>query len=372
MKTDMAKLEDQTFDESDSFSAPPPDIIAYNELRSCADLFRMYQENILEIRPDFQREVVWQPRAQTKFIDSLVKQLPIPSMCFSLDYRTQKWQVIDGLQRMWTIVRFLGGENWRLSRMPDVDPVLSGRTASDFLESKSQPDSNLRQYYLRVENTSLPITVIRCDSSKPEHIEYLFTIFHRLNTGAVTLNNQEIRNCIFSGSFNDFLRERDSDERWDVIKQNSQISSRRYRGQELILRFLAFREHYQDYSGGLAAFLNKYMMEHREDDEDVLDEKRQIFDRTLLIVGDSIFAEKPSGRIAIAIVEAVLVGVSANLCALEKLQPHTILEMYDKLLAAVEFSESRLSEGLSRPERVHERFSAAVEIFSGNRSDCYN
>ena len=58
-----------------------------------------------------------------------------------------------------------------------------------------------------MENLSLPITVLRCDYQKKNHAEYMFTIFHRLNTGGTKLNNQEIRNCIYSGSFNDFLKE---------------------------------------------------------------------------------------------------------------------------------------------------------------------
>ena len=99
--SDLQELERQTFEEIDGFSVPPADLIAYNELRSCADLYRMYRERQLEISPEFQREIVWSTPVQTRFIDSLVKQLPIPTMCFSLDYKTQKWQVIDGLQRMW-------------------------------------------------------------------------------------------------------------------------------------------------------------------------------------------------------------------------------------------------------------------------------
>ena len=79
---DIKEIEGQTFFESDSVEVPPSDIVAYNELRSCADLFRMYREGILEIQPEFQRQIVWNNFAQTRFIDSLVKQLPIPSMCF--------------------------------------------------------------------------------------------------------------------------------------------------------------------------------------------------------------------------------------------------------------------------------------------------
>ena len=83
--SELEQLENETFEEDDSTEIPPADIVAYNELRSCADLFRMYKDGILEIRPIFQREIVWTAPAQTRFIDSLVKQLPIPSMCFSLD-----------------------------------------------------------------------------------------------------------------------------------------------------------------------------------------------------------------------------------------------------------------------------------------------
>ena len=102
----LKDLEEKTYLEDDSPEIPPSDIVAYNELRSCADLHRMKTEGILDIQPEFQREIVWDKPAQTRFIDSLIKQLPIPSMCFSLDFKAQKWQVIDGLQRMSTICEF--------------------------------------------------------------------------------------------------------------------------------------------------------------------------------------------------------------------------------------------------------------------------
>jgi uncharacterized protein with ParB-like and HNH nuclease domain len=55
----------------------------------------MHQQGILEIQPDFQRDIVWQGPDQTRFIDSLIKSLPIPSMCFALDHKAQRWIVID-------------------------------------------------------------------------------------------------------------------------------------------------------------------------------------------------------------------------------------------------------------------------------------
>ena len=210
-KDAIGELESQTFYEDDSPEVPPPDIIAYNELRSCADLFRLYRQSMLEIHPEFQREVVWKGPAQTRFLDSLIKQLPIPSMCFSLDFKVQKWQVIDGLQRMATIIKFLSGEQWTLSKLEDIDPRISGQSTSKFIDENNK---ELHDLYTRVENLTLPITVLRCDYSKKSHTNYLFTIFHRLNSGGMKLNNQEIRNCIYSGPFNNLLKELNNDPTW--------------------------------------------------------------------------------------------------------------------------------------------------------------
>lgn len=191
----LAKLEERALCENDSDEVPPKDIVAYNELRSCADLYRMHEQGILQIQPEFQRDIVWRGADQTRFVDSLIKQLPIPSMCFALDHKAQKWMVIDGLQRISTIVRFLDGGDWKLSKLADIEPEISGTSVAAIKTS----DTTLHHYYTRVENLSIPVTVLRCDFEKQAHMEYLFTIFHRLNTGGMKLNNQEIRNCIYGG-----------------------------------------------------------------------------------------------------------------------------------------------------------------------------
>ncbi len=196
----IKKIEDGLGSEDNSNEVPPSDIVAFNELRSCADLLRLHQSKQLDIQPDFQRDVVWSKPDQTRFIDSLTKQLPIPSMCISLDYKTEKRLVIDGLQRMSSIINFLSSDDWRLSELEDIDERLSGKTV---LAIKTEN----KELFDRVQNVMIPVTVIRCDYSKVTHNEYLFTIFHRLNTGAVKLNNQEIRNAIYQGNFNHLLKE---------------------------------------------------------------------------------------------------------------------------------------------------------------------
>lgn len=364
MKTkvsEVEQLEDETFNEDDSAEIPPQDIVAYNELRSCADLFRMYKDGILEIRPEFQREIVWKDPAQTRFIDSLVKQLPIPSMCFSMDFKSQKWQVIDGLQRMASIIRFLKGSGWTLSKLEDIDPKLSGTPVSIFVDSNSE----LHSYYTRVENLTLPITVLRCDYSKKSHSNYIFTIFHRLNSGGIRLNNQEIRNCIFGGPFNKFLKTLDANPTWMKINKMEKSGGYRYTKQELILRFFAFHDNYETYRGRLAKFLNGYMAKYRCPSDAFISEKKTLFNHTVDIVYRSVFAGRIPPRLSISILEATLVGVSFNLSYLESQPEANVKALYNRLKNDDEFSEKRLREGLAGQKKVIGRMSTAQRIFSG-------
>ena len=289
----LAELEQQSYEEDDSLEVPPPDIIAYNESRSCADLYRMYKQGVLNIQPEFQREIVWKGPAQTRFLDSLIKQLPIPSLCFSMDFKAGKWQVIDGLQRMASIIRFLGGDpTWTLSRLDDIDPDLGGKPAKEFLN----PESPLNIYYKRVENLTLPITVLRCDYSKKHHTRYLFTIFHRLNTGAMKLNNQEIRNCIYSRPFNELLKELNKDPNWMRLNRMKKDSGYRFTKQELILRIFAFHDSYETYGGRLARFLNDYMDENKAITPADVQIKRALFTRTVAAVYQKVYGGATPGK----------------------------------------------------------------------------
>jgi hypothetical protein len=358
----LEELEERTFYEDDTPELPPSDIVAYNELRSCADLHRMYTQGILEIQPEFEREVVWKRPDKTRFIDSLVKQLPIPSMCFSLDYKTQRWQVIDGLQRMSSIIEFLSGELGKLSKLDDIDPKLAGQSVRKLMDESS----DLHHFFTRVENLTLPITVLRCDYSKIGHMDYLFKIFHRLNTGGMKLNNQEIRNCIYSGSFNRLLKELDQNHKWRKINRMKPEISYRFTKQELILRLFAFHDSYKNYTGRLARFLNDYMRENKDIDDIAIHKKKRLFERTVDIVYRKVFRGRTPPKTSIALLEGLLVGVSFNLSYLESQSPAKVRALYDKLPRHEEFTEQKLSEGLAGKLRVKGRIRAAKGIFSGS------
>lgn len=356
---EIEEAEKKLFDQDDFHQLPPDDLIAYNELRSCADLYRMYKQGILDIQPEFQREEVWRQTDQTRFIDSLIKQLPIPSMCFSVDYKTQKWQVIDGLQRMSAIIRFLSDENWKLSNLPDIDPKIAGRQVKDFFN----PHSELNSLYIRVENLTLPITVLRCDYSKKSHTNYLFTIFHRLNTGGMKLNNQEIRNCIYDGSFNRRLKEMNKYPAWVALNKIKKGKIQRFKTIEIILRFLAFYDDYKKYNGRLAKFLNDYMGNNRNLDERQLAEKEELFENTVNIVYENI--DSLTNRKSITVLESAMVGVAHNLNKLKSMNKDDVSNLFVQLINHPALSSDVLKEDIASKEKVLARLNAAREILSG-------
>lgn len=360
-------VPEQVAESQESFQAedvaepvPPADIVAYNELRSCADLVRLHASGKLEIQPDFQREVVWASDDRTRFIDSLVKQLPIPSMCFSLDYKTQKWKVIDGLQRMSSIIGFLSAPSMKLADLPDIHPSLR-KTTNDALRGGNEEQQRL---YAMVEDVSIPVTVIRCDYTQQSHMRYLFTIFHRLNSGGVRLTNQEIRNCIYTGPFNDFLKKFDREsQNWKSVAKRIWGSMDRFRSIEVLLRVLAFSERQPAYDGNLARFLNDYMQDHAKDGPNEIAAFEANL-HALVNLAKAVLETEPRRKLPLALVEALLVGLYNNLPGLSACSSDDIAAAYKKLIADEVFSESA-RYAVSSPENVDMRLVLATGVFRG-------
>lgn len=354
---DLAKIEEEQSYADETDETPPSDIVAFNELRSCADLYRLHAAGQLDVQPDYQRDVVWQPSEQTRFVDSLAKQLPIPSMCVSLDYKTDKRQVVDGLQRMSSIIRFLSDPQWRLSNLPDVDKRIANKTV-DFVK-REHPD-----IYSRIENTTIPVTVLRCDLSKRPHQEYLFTIFHRLNKGGLKLTNQEIRNCIYSGPYNDMLKRIVSSDLFVSLFSIEPNRKYRFSNEELVLRILAFSDDPEEYKGPLSKYLNAHMAKHRKAEPEILDHIRLEFEFAENVVYRRILEEEPLPRLSKATIEAIFVGVLRNKQAVECAENERLVQAYRELRSDPLFSVVALKEGLAATERVKARLRRAVEIFA--------
>ena len=137
----------------------------------------------------------------------------------------------------------------------------------------------------------------------------MFTIFHRLNTGAVKLNNQEIRNAIYQGNFNHLLKELNKNSLWGRIAGIKKEANYRFAKEELILRFFAFAERYQKYQGKLAKFLNDYMNDNKEVSSSKILSKQQLFNRTVEIIDGKILKKKSSEKFSNVVLDALMFGV---------------------------------------------------------------
>lgn len=273
----MSRADDQLyldtlFDGATDAVARPHDMVTAHEQRSCADLNRMIDEGELELHPPWQRELVWTDEGKARFLDSLARGMPIPSVMVCHDKDTGNRYVIDGLQRLSTIRMYFSEDDWAVPSEPDIDCALRGRTLREL--------RSVKEVNRAIVNHTLPITSITYRSSEPTHTEHLFSIFFRVNSGSVRLNTQEIRNAIYQGRFNDMLRSCDEDFAWRVVTRRPEAGGDRFAYREIILRAFALVDRAQSFSGTLNTFLNRYMADMKNTPAEECRMRQMVFTET--------------------------------------------------------------------------------------------
>ena len=152
----------------------PENFTVYNELKSVYDFYRLFETEQLNVTPEFRKGKTWSNAKKTKFIDSLFNRLPIPITCLAHDYKQEQFLIVDGVQRINTIIDLLSSNTeFKLSKLKDIDKKLSGKSA---LALQKQQD-----LISRIENLPIPNTVIRCDLSKEADRERVLMASQRLN-----------------------------------------------------------------------------------------------------------------------------------------------------------------------------------------------
>jgi hypothetical protein len=227
--------------------------------RSIRDLMTDFQSAKIVI-PAYQRTFVWDISKQCRFIESVFMDIPIPPLFFleKFDEKADAtiFEIIDGVQRLTTLGNFVSG-TLKLSNLENL-PDLNQSTFS------SLPSNISGLFFERQINT----IVIESDTDP----EIQFEVFGRLNMGSVSLNAQELRNCMFHGEFNDFLVDcsknqiyrqlLDSFPRLKSPKPGKPDKNRMF-DIELILRFFALSEFYDPetnkYPESKGETLNDYM-----------------------------------------------------------------------------------------------------------------
>lgn len=151
-------------------------------------------------------------------------------------------EVIDGQQRLTTLVKFVSNE-FVLQKLQSM-ASLNGKLFKNLATEQQE----------KILDT--PIRSIVIDAAGNRDLRY--EVFERLNRGSMIRNEQEVRNCVYRGPFNDLLGELETKTYWRKAK-GGDAPEGRFTERELILRFFAFADRFHQYAGGLEPFLNEYM-----------------------------------------------------------------------------------------------------------------
>lgn len=250
--------------------------------KSVSDLIRMIEDKDINLNPEYQRNYIWDNKKASLLIESIILNVPIPVIYVSQE-EDDSWTVIDGLQRLYSLKRFF-----------DRDFKLSGL---EILNDLNKSDAkSLNPKALRIlKNGLLRIIVISHDSN--EEIKY--DVFMRLNRGSVKLNEQELRNCLYRGKFNELLKELSENRQFlNLLKLNEPHI--RMMDCELILRYIALSntwdindEFILNYTGRMKNFLNEYMLRNQNPTKAELEEFKKDFtdtvDKVSVVFGDNAF-----------------------------------------------------------------------------------
>ncbi|MBD1810542.1 DUF262 domain-containing protein [Microcoleus vaginatus DQ-U2] len=226
-------------------------IVAGNDWTTATILDQLVRDNI-QLNPRFQRRDAWDITRKSRFIESIFLGFPIPDIVLaSQDKKRGKFVVLDGKQRLLTILQFYGrsetpNDSFALKNL-EFRPELNGCThealKNDLLHS-SVLDA--------LDNQTLRTTLIR-----NWHTEsLLYKIFLRLNVENTPLSPQELRQALHPGDFINFLD--DESIKNQALRKilKSQNPDPRMRDVELLLRYVGFHHFLSDYRGNLKVFLD--------------------------------------------------------------------------------------------------------------------
>ena len=202
--------------------------------------------------PTYQRAFVWSNERKSKFIESVILELPIPYVFIAtlpkdIHEDEGRAEIVDGSQRIRTLAAFLKDE-FQLSGLEKLYE-LNGFRFSDLEIS--------RQRKIKRQG----IRVIELSDKANEQIRR--DIFERINTGSDELRDMEKRKGIYTGPFYDFIRQCAARDDFRKVCPISHIKQRREEAEELVLRYFAYCDTYLSFQHDVRKFLDKYLKAHQ-------------------------------------------------------------------------------------------------------------
>lgn len=265
------------------------------------EMLDMYRDNEFEISPDYQRLFRWPEEKESRFIESLILEMPIPPI-YVIEKEESVYELIDGLQRISTYLHFRGvikdlvgkDEPLKLTGC-DIVTELNGLTY----------DKLPKTLQIRLKRSFIRVEVIRKDSD--QRLRYY--MFKRLNTGGEQLSDQEIRNCtirLLDNKFNDFIINLSTNEDFkNTICHLNDGKVEKKEDQEYVLKYFAYKLDSTNYKKDISPFLTNFMekvsdINHKEHIQLDYEKERNEFEKTFkilnLTVGENAFDKMRQGR----------------------------------------------------------------------------
>jgi len=334
---------------------------------SFRELITMYEDDEL-VKPELQRKYVWDRTEASRFIESILLGLPVPSI-FLAQAGSQKL-IVDGYQRIMTVYDYVkrgifstDGKAFKLSNSEKINRRWRNKS---FAELSIDDQRKIR---------STTIHAIVFEQKKPENDDTsLYQIFERINTSGRSLTPQEIRNCVYQGPFNTMLFELNENDQWRKLFGTVTPDSR-MRDIEYILRFFVMKTDDVLKSDGkqisLKKSLNMFMDDHKDDSVDKLDKFRSDFLNTIQLVSNSIGKNAfknltPSGfskKFHPAIFDAIMVSVFLAQQAGYDIRAVSV-EQHKELFDNTEFKDA-VSKRTTDIENIKKRIQLAGKILFG-------
>ncbi|MGG4043677.1 DUF262 domain-containing protein [Paenibacillus favisporus] len=256
------------------------------------ELLDMYQNEELIISPQYQRLFRWSEGQQSRFIESLILEMPVPPI-FVIELSEGVYELIDGLQRISSYLHFRGKLPEKVDSLIltdcDIVPELNDMTFDTLPKAL---EIKLKRNFIRVE-------ILRKESD--QRLRYY--MFKRLNTGGEKLSDQEIRNStirLLNNDFNDFIISLSLNQDYKKCIENLSDERVEQKGdQELVLRFFAFKNYREKYVHDVSDFLTEYMEivsdPDRKDISFDYETEERIFKKTFSILNKTLGEQSFSG-----------------------------------------------------------------------------
>jgi uncharacterized protein with ParB-like and HNH nuclease domain len=271
------------------------DIVTDTYTVTWRELLGQYKDGELIIDPEYQRLFRWDLDQQTQYIESILLNIPSPPL-FLARNKDGIFEVIDGLQRVSTLLKFFAGEVFGDESDDQKDQTEPEQTQNDIRTPTKLADGPILSSLEDFTATTLPETLIRTIKyaritiillEKESSHRARYEVFRRLNKLGSPLSDQEIRNCtarLLGKEFPAQLRTLAEKKSIRAALSLTEEAVLRMGVEEMLLRLLAFNYSEKRLKHQITEYLDDFMAYAAEGKFKLTEKKEQRIENTFNLI----------------------------------------------------------------------------------------